>query len=88
MERRVNLNHYYYKKREIDDIAQERITYISIDNDCNLYIGYDPISSVSCTSSKDIIQNGETITLSAIVKTDDDTPLEGVTVAFYTLDDT
>lgn len=72
----------------LKELTNTKISYLSIDEDLNLYIGFDPIVSSSVTASKNIIQQNETTELTATVSTTNNAPLKGVMVDFYILDNT
>lgn len=59
------------------------ITYMSVDDNLNFYIGYDPIESVAVTSNKEVIQSGQEAILTATTKTTNNQLLEGVPIEFY-----
>lgn len=71
------------KLNNIDlDKIQDGATYVSIDDDLNLYIGYDPITDILLTSDKSVIQSGQTATLTSTAK-NGNALLEGVPISFY-----
>lgn len=59
-----------------------KATYMSIDDDLNLYIGYDPITDIIITSNKEAIQKDDTVTLTVGAKNGNDY-LEGVPIDLY-----
>ena len=72
----------------LKDLANNKVSYLSIDKDLNLYIGFDPIVSSSITASENIIQKNDLTELTATVLTTNNAPLKGVMVDFYILDNT
>ena len=60
--------------------SEGAITYVSLDDNLNLYVGYDPIVSITADSTKNVLQSGETCVLSTSAKTNNNVGLEGVPV--------
>ena len=73
----------YAINQRIINTVDEKPTYMSIDDDLNFYVGYDPIINTTLTANKAVIQSGQTSTLSATVKTTNNALLEGAPVEFY-----
>lgn len=63
-------------------LNDKKVAYMGIDDELNLYIGYDPITDIILTANKSIFQKNESVTFTATAK-NGNTLLESVPVLFY-----
>lgn len=63
-------------------LSDEKIAYMGIDDNLDLYFGYDPITEITLTGNKTIFQIGQTATFTATVK-NGTTLMKDIPVVFY-----